>query len=347
MPVAAVATRRRERRVFPSAGRRVRRSGRRGAFQPRPSLVRPVAESLLTSWIWPAWYTSWAALPYASVSTRWRLPEERPKVPVAVSRDRLAKPPVLLVQQGEIRAPRSFGSGASGRANQLLPFVGERPALLSGQAAPVGVLPVRDVHRKLPDVVAIAPGRQAAPRPRRAAQRPPQVRAVPGLPLVRLIDDPEKERELGRSLRLIGQRAARRPRTRRTAASFGNALLGGRPPAFGGQSPATADGTREQEKEHEKQDGQIAQSEPMSRRFTDFHSGPYEVSSVAAIDDANDLRPRPARRSSRSRCAPALKKTVSVSGRSSCLARRSAGQRGGPLRASRRSSRTARVVAPA
>src|SRR5437870_10859644 len=194
------------------------------------------------------------------------------KSPLRYPRDRLAKPPVLLVQQGEIRAPRSFGRRVGAR-EPVAPFVGERPALLSGQAAPVGVLPVRDVHRELPDVVAICARTPRGFLDRDAAQRPPQVRAVPGLPPVTLIDDPEKERELGRSLRL--HRATRR--TSATNSSYRGVVweplfaAGVRQPSEG--VAATADGTKRSRRRSTNRTAQIAQSEPMSRRFTDFLLG--------------------------------------------------------------------------
>jgi hypothetical protein len=79
---------------------------------------------------------------------------------------------------------------------------------------------------------------------------------MPGLPLVRLIDDPEKERELGRSLRL--HRPAIRSPSKESS----------RPTVV-----ARADGRKRSRRSRTNRTAQIAQSEPMSRRFTDYVRG--------------------------------------------------------------------------
>ena len=104
---------------------------------------------------------------------------------------------VHVIEQREIVFPLARQFGARCAAQWPFKEVGsgkrERSALLAREAAPDDVLPVRAVDDELPDIVA------APLRPSRgvihseSAQAAPEIRAVPGLAVVRAVDDGQGE----------------------------------------------------------------------------------------------------------------------------------------------------------
>src|SRR5215472_4777186 len=128
------------------------------------------------------------------------------------SRHRFSQTPVHVVEESEVRAP-----GALRRRHRtdepIAPLLAERTSFLVDQHAPDGVLPVRGVERELPDVV---PSRRRPPRGfsrADAAQGALEVRSLPRVLLVGLVEQPEQQ----------GRFAHRRPPWARSGATFSSA----------------------------------------------------------------------------------------------------------------------------
>ena len=96
-----------------------------------------------------------------------------------------------LIEQGEVGLPRGLRNGDRPR-KPVRSRERKRTTLRAGEPAQHGVLPVRGVHCQLPDVVASRRRPPCRLRGRHATQRSAQVRAVPGLTVVRQIDRVEE-----------------------------------------------------------------------------------------------------------------------------------------------------------
>ena len=109
----------------------------------------------------------------------------------------LAQLMVHVIEQRELGFPLPRQFGARGPSHRPFKKVGpgkrERSALLAREAAPDDVLPVGAVDHELPDIVAARLGPSRDVSHRQSAQAAPKIRAVPGLAVVRAIDDGEDD----------------------------------------------------------------------------------------------------------------------------------------------------------
>ena len=108
--------------------------------------------------------------------------------------DGASEAPVLFVQQSDVVAPLP---AVRGPLEPVAPLGRERASSGRREPPPDGVLPVGRVHDELPDVVAAGSGPPRDTALGKASDRASQVRAMPGLPVVRLVDEREKKRPVG------------------------------------------------------------------------------------------------------------------------------------------------------
>src|SRR6266542_3508676 len=113
---------------------------------------------------------------------------ERGRRRFAQGRDHGAQPAVLRVEQGFLFLPL-FRRGLARAREPVAPVERKGSALLPRQAAPDRIFPVGRVERELPNRVPPGRGPEGRLGRRHATQRPLQVRPVPGLPFVRLVQD--------------------------------------------------------------------------------------------------------------------------------------------------------------
>ena len=110
--------------------------------------------------------------------------------------DRLAEGPVLGIQQGDVTSPLGRRERVE-HDEPVRPLERETPAGVASEPPAHGVLPVGGVDHVLGDRVPISSAAARTPAPGEAPDRTLEVRAVPGLPLVALVEDPEEEGDLG------------------------------------------------------------------------------------------------------------------------------------------------------
>lgn len=116
---------------------------------------------------------------------------------VGQTRDRLAQLAVHACEQGEVLLPGLLFRVTLGPAEPVAPLRGESTPFAAAEAAQDRILPIGGVDRQLPDVVAVRgrpPGRLLGAE---AAERSPQVGAVPRLLVVGLIDQAQEHGDAG------------------------------------------------------------------------------------------------------------------------------------------------------
>ena len=108
--------------------------------------------------------------------------------------NRVAKLFMRSIEQRDLGAPRRFGRVVFRRSfEKIRPFELERSAFFARQSTPDDVLPVRGVKHELPDVVSAGGRTPGGALDGQAAHRSAEIRTVPGLLVICLVDDGEEQ----------------------------------------------------------------------------------------------------------------------------------------------------------